>query len=243
VSDAANTTFNTPVNPATFWGGQFVTDIDFGKLLGGKRDIYVTLSSTSGTRIVRSTDNGVNFFDVTGNLPNLVNVRCILVDPTNDNDWYVGSDLGVWVSYDGGTNWIPFSNQLPAASYVMDLEFDPYSSKIVAGTYGRGVFISDRFVLSVDDERSLPSEFVLSNNYPNPFNPKTTIKYSVPNLSFVTIKVFDVLGKEVASLVNDEKSVGSYEVEFNAGNLSSGIYLYRLQAGSFVETKKMVLMK
>ncbi|MCH7963780.1 MAG: T9SS type A sorting domain-containing protein [Bacteroidetes bacterium] len=80
-------------------------------------------------------------------------------------------------------------------------------------------------------------------NYLNPFNPTTTINYKIPELSFVTLKVYDVLGIEIATLVNEDKAVGSYEVEFDGSELTSGIYFYRLQAGSFFETKKMVLMK
>jgi len=87
------------------------------------------------------------------------------------------------------------------------------------------------------------NNYFLHQNHPNPFNPTTTIKYQIPELSFVTLKVYDVLGSEVATLVNEEKPVGSYEVEFNRTNLSSGIYYYRLQAASFIESKKMVLMK
>lgn len=90
---------------------------------------------------------------------------------------------------------------------------------------------------------SVPTEYILSQNYPNPFNPSTKIKYEIPEISFVNIKVYDVLGSEVVTLINEEQTVGSYEVEFDASNLPSGIYFYRLQAGSFVETKKMVLMK
>jgi hypothetical protein len=85
--------------------------------------------------------------------------------------------------------------------------------------------------------------YSLSNNYPNPFNPTTKISYQIPELSFTTLKVYDVLGSEIATLVNEEKSVGSYEVEFYGTGIVSGTYFYRLQAGSFVETKKMVLMK
>jgi len=98
---------------------------------------------------------------------------------------------------------------------------------------------------AVEDPGSngLPNEFSLHQNYPNPFNPTTTIKYQIPELSFVTIKVYDVLGNEVATLVNAKKPEGNYEVKFDAVSLPSGIYFYRLQAGSFVETKKMVLMK
>ena len=90
---------------------------------------------------------------------------------------------------------------------------------------------------------SLPTEFKLNQNYPNPFNPSTNIKYSVPENNFVSVKVYDVLGEEVASIINEEKSAGSYEVNFDASNLSSGIYFYTMRSGSFLETKKMVLMK
>jgi hypothetical protein len=95
---------------------------------------------------------------------------------------------------------------------------------------------------------NLPIEFLLSQNYPNPFNPSTTIRYSIPTSSLVTLKVYDVLGNMVSTLVNEEKPKGRYEVNFsttgeNAYNLPSGIYFYRLQAGSYVETKKMILLK
>lgn len=86
-------------------------------------------------------------------------------------------------------------------------------------------------------------DFELTQNYPNPFNPSTKIKYQIPELSFVTIKVYDVLGKEVTTLINEEKPAGSYEVEFDASRLPSGVYFYRLQAGSFIETKKMILLR
>ena len=89
----------------------------------------------------------------------------------------------------------------------------------------------------------IPTEFSLNQNYPNPFNPSTKITYQIPKVSFITLKIYDVLGKEITTLVNEEKPIGSYEIEFNAKNLPSGIYFYKIQAGSFVETKKMVLMK
>jgi len=94
-----------------------------------------------------------------------------------------------------------------------------------------------------DDIHALPNFFNLEQNYPNPFNPTTAIKYQIPEISFVTLKVYDVLGKEVAILVNQERTSGNYEIEFDAPYLASGIYFYRLQAGSFIETKKMILMK
>ncbi len=87
------------------------------------------------------------------------------------------------------------------------------------------------------------SKFELRANYPNPFNPTTRIVYSIPTSEFVTLGVYDVLGREVATLVNEEKSGGVYEIDFTASNLSSGIYIYKIKAGSFVESRKMMLMK
>jgi len=88
-----------------------------------------------------------------------------------------------------------------------------------------------------------PTDFVLEQNYPNPFNPSTSINYAVSNRQFVSLKVYDVLGNEVAILVNEEKPAGSYEVEFYGTGLTSGIYFYQLKDDSYIETKKMVLMK
>ena len=97
---------------------------------------------------------------------------------------------------------------------------------------------------SVDEQSNqLPLAISLEQNYPNPFNPTTSINYSVPSNNNVALKVYDILGNEIATLVNEQKSVGSYEVEFNAGNLPSGIYFYTLTSGNFVQAKKMMLVK
>ena len=85
--------------------------------------------------------------------------------------------------------------------------------------------------------------FTLEQNFPNPFNPTTSIKYQLSDVGFVTLKVYDVLGNEVALLVNEKKEVGSYEVSFDASKLSSGVYIYQLNVNEFINTKKMVLMK
>jgi len=93
------------------------------------------------------------------------------------------------------------------------------------------------------NDANLPKEYVLVQNYPNPFNSTSVIKYSIPKLSQVTIKIFSTLGEELETLVNEEKSVGTYELKWNAANLPSGVYFYQLRSGSFVETKKMILIK
>lgn len=93
------------------------------------------------------------------------------------------------------------------------------------------------------DDYLVPKNYELTQNYPNPFNPSTTIEYSIPKDAAVSLKIYDVLGKEVATLVNDQKSAGTYILNWNASNFSSGLYFYRLTAGEFTETKKMFLVK
>ncbi|MGB5287331.1 MAG: T9SS type A sorting domain-containing protein, partial [Ignavibacteriaceae bacterium] len=97
--------------------------------------------------------------------------------------------------------------------------------------------------VGVQKEQLSSNSFYLHNNYPNPFNPYTKIKYFIPALSFVTIKVFDLLGKEVATLVNEEKAAGEYEIEFDGKGLSSGMYYYKLTVNDFSQTKKMILLR
>ncbi len=121
-----------------------------------------------------------------------------------------------------------------------DVPFGTYNYRIKQidfdGTY-------EYFILEDEVEISSPGNFVLLQNYPNPFNPTTTIKYSVVEKTFVRLIIYDVAGSEVAVIVNKEQKAGEYEIDFNAGNLTSGVYFYRLQTGNFVETKKMILMK
>ena len=105
--------------------------------------------------------------------------------------------------------------------------------------------------VSVETEKTLVDKFILVQNYPNPFNPSTKIKFTVPSIiasgakqsQLVTLKVYDILGREIATMVNEEKPAGEYEVEFNGSNLPSGVYFYEINAGDFKETKKMVLIK
>ena len=114
-----------------------------------------------------------------------------------------------------------------------------YSYPIRTDTIGRkGIVITE-----VKDKPTQKSSFILYQNYPNPFNPTTTINYSVPIQSFVTIKIYDILGKEVATLVNDNKPAGNYRAEFNGSKLVSGVYFCRIESGSYIQTEKLVLIK
>jgi hypothetical protein len=98
-------------------------------------------------------------------------------------------------------------------------------------------------VSGIDNTSDIPLEYRLEQNYPNPFNPSTKISFSIPEKSFITLKVYDILGNEVASLLNEEKPAGYYNLDFNASRLSSGVYFYKLKSNGIVQTRKMILEK
>jgi hypothetical protein len=172
----------------------------------------------------------------------------------------------------GGVNWstnappilplwlsVPLdsANCLPDSTVVIEVIFN--AAEIDSGDFYSNLLINSNdpvqplinipihmlvsTTLDVRNEKLLPIEFNLYQNYPNPFNPTTTIKFQIPELSFVTLKVYDVLGSEIETLVNEEKPVGSYEIEFNATSFPSGVYFYQIKAGNFIQTKKMILLK
>jgi hypothetical protein len=103
-----------------------------------------------------------------------------------------------------------------------------------------------KYDITVDVENfhaEVPTDFTLYQNYPNPFNPSTKIRFVIPKSSFVNIKVYNVLGKEIVTLINEERPAGNHEVEFSGTDLPSGVYFYKLQTGSFIQTKKMILLR
>ena len=128
-----------------------------------------------------------------------------------------------------------------------------YSAAMLKGFVKDGIVYGNLSLVGVDDDNEVPKEFSLSQNYPNPFNPTTNIGFRIAKFGFVSLKVFDVLGREVATLVNEEKQPGVYEVEFsaeggsayggNASDLASGIYFYSIKAGDFSSTRKLILLK
>ena len=167
------------------------------------------------------------------------------------NIW-IGTNQGL-VKFNG-TDWFLFntSNSGLPGNYISEIAIDKNENTWIA-TYGGLAVYKEGGVVAVEDKKGKPllNDFLLYQNYPNPFNPSTSIQYQVSSNSQVSLKVYDVLGNEVATLVNEEKPSGSYEVEFNASHLSSGIYFYQLKAvdpetssgQGFVETKKLILMK
>ncbi|NWG29640.1 MAG: T9SS type A sorting domain-containing protein [Ignavibacteriaceae bacterium] len=157
----------------------------------------------------------------------------------------------LWYSSDAGINWsiITDNIQYPYNSFIWQVpQLNSDSCLVRVGYFPCAYDVSNNFFsitfpVSVETEKELPTKFSLSQNYPNPFNPTTNIEFRIADFGFVSLKVYDVLGNEIATLVNEKKPAGEYEVEFDASNLPSGIYFYQLKAGSFTETKKMILLK
>jgi len=145
----------------------------------------------------------------------------------------------------------PFATGLPRSVVASDFDQDGKTDIAIVSSVASGV--DSLFVLynlgggtvGIQDQETveIPTSHLLSQNFPNPFNPTTTIKFSIPEASVVTLKIYNILGEEVKTLVDEFKEIGNHSVQFNANNLASGMYLYRIQAGSFVETKKMILIK
>jgi photosystem II stability/assembly factor-like uncharacterized protein len=155
----------------------------------------------------------------------------------------VGDEGKILRTMDSGENWIEQTsgtiNSLKGVHFVNEL------IGWVVGDNGTILHTTNGGVSFIEEEQidEMPSEFLLSNNYPNPFNPSTKIQYSVPQSSNVVIKVFDIGGNEIETLINEEKPAGTYELTWNAALLPSGVYFYQLKAGEFVSTKKMILLK
>ena len=141
----------------------------------------------------------------------------------------------------GGDNWYVINTGSSVELWSIDFANDSIGyaigSTVVLKTTNGGI----TFVNNGSNE--VPSKFLLYQNYPNPFNPETIIRYELQAAAYVTLKIFDVTGKKITALVNREMNTGSYEVHWDASAYSSGIYFCRLQAGDYVQTQKMVLVK
>ena len=222
--------------------GQGVTGFSAYQV-GSSNVVFATLTGTTDDRIFKSTNNGQTWVSVTNDLPPMVNLTCVLVDRFNQNVLYVGSDFGVFGSANGGQNWVNISDGLPSTPVVNALS-QRFNGEILAATYGRGVFAAARGVpTSAGGEIDLPKNFALDQNYPNPFNPLTSISFSIPDRRYVRLVVFDVRGRELETLEDGTLDAGRHVVRWNATRYASGVYYYRLEAGTYRQTKKMILVK
>ncbi len=188
--------------------------------------------------IFMSTNNGASWEAKNAGLTH-TDVNCIFVDGTK---LFVGTfSGGVFFSSDKGTTWKAINTGLTTAVVNALIV---YGSNLFAG--GSGIWKRPAIeVVTNNDQPSagLPTHFSLQQNYPNPFNPSTTIAFTIPTQSMVVLKVYDAYGKEVATIQNGDLAAGEYSRQWNAAGFTSGMYFYRLHAGSYVETKRLILLK
>jgi hypothetical protein len=152
-----------------------------------------------------------------------------LMSDSTHRHWHPTGMMG-W----NGSTWVSLGGTMTGNTVIL-ASTQIYSAYAFIGTSSGATSVADRQVI--------PGEFRLDQNYPNPFNPSTTIRYGVPQKSIVQLRVFNILGQQVAQLVNREEEAGSHEVRFDASGLSSGVYFYKIQAGEFTQTKRFTLLK
>jgi hypothetical protein len=187
--------------------------------------------------IHRSTDGGQSWVHVF----NECDVHVLeWSKPPEDVVFAAGTD-GIFRSTDYGATWWAFNTGLPTR-LVSDIQATSSPDTIIAAAPDQGIFKFWQFLLEIKENLHPPSHFALEQNYPNPFNPSTTINYELPRASHVTLTVYDLLGREVATLVDGLEEPGYKSVEWNAAGVASGIYLCRLDAGDFVQSRKLLLL-
>lgn len=258
-TDASNglPTATTEINPVRTLS---IVPTDTSRVFAG-----LFMNTTNGGAYL--TTNGAGSWSrIHGNLPGTVGtlIRAGIIRPGTTNEFFVGFDgggantRGVYRTTNGGATWVDFNNGVLLNTFsVRALGFRTSGdSTIYAGVSlpvaNVGVYEYSWPPVGINDPNSgIPKEFNISQNYPNPFNPVTVIDFAVPKSSYVTITVYDVSGRNVKTLVSEQKSAGYYQVTFNAVGLSSGVYFYSITAGDvstplstgYTDTKKMILVK
>ena len=209
--------------------------------------VYASVYSYGGPPggIYKTIDGGLNWEEKNNGLTNNDwDIYSIAINSRNTNEIYIGTggEINMFRSTNGSEAWTRFDNGLPQSGHTNSVTIDTFYNRVYIGR-SNGIYIFDKMT-SVDEvsyERKI--DFILYQNYPNPFNPITQIKYSIVEDGLVTLKVYDVLGREITTLVNEEKQAGTYTVQFDASDLSSGIYFYSITTGAFYQTKKMILIR
>lgn len=207
---------------------------------------YVTLSGfrldSPLPHIFRTTNLGQTWQDISSNLPEAP-INVVLVDPLYPNRLYVGTDVGCFFTTNTGASWQAMGTGLPNSS-VNDMQIHAPTRIALAFTHGRSMWeLNLDDLTAVAENREIPVRMELHQNYPNPFNPTTTISFTLSRSAFVTLRVFDVRGRTVATLVHDDLPAGNHRNVFDGAGLASGVYFYRLQAGEAAQTRRMLLLK
>ena len=199
-----------------------------------------------GTALLYTTTAGTNWGAPPSALPGTANISGIV--GFGISWWVVRQGTAVYFSSNGGTSWATqYTAPAGAYRYIAKPRSPIYNSLFAVRTLG-GISKATGLTGISPVNSEIPEKFTLKQNYPNPFNPSTTIRFEIPKggnsgTSFVQLKVYDQLGREVKTLINDNMIAGVFEVSFDASNLSSGVYYYKITAGDFTATKKMTLVK
>ncbi|MEO8664398.1 MAG: T9SS type A sorting domain-containing protein [Ignavibacteria bacterium] len=206
-------------------------------------------SGFGGGHIFKTTNGGTNWSNISGNLPDSPGNDVMIYHPGMPTSIYLAAlDVGVFLTSNYGATWAELADGLPN-TVAMHLDYNEASNKLRIGTHGRGVYQITNLTGIPSVVSEIPGSYSLEQNYPNPFNPSTTIKYKVTNKGNVSLRIYNALGKEVETLVDGIHNAGTYEMNFNAGDLTSGVYYYKITVdaldggNSFSDTKKMILLK
>jgi len=236
---SGTSSINKTTDGGATWNFQFMTT-DF-RVIYAFNFVNATTGWASGYReiVLKTTDGGANWIQQR-DMNNSVGLYWINFVNANTG-WFAGDNGEALSTTDGGSTWnvlnlfsgrfeqVQFVNQ--TTGWIVGGQAKIYKTTNLGGLTGN---VSNS---------GIASEFSLNQNYPNPFNPSTVISYSIPKNEFVTLKVFDAIGREVTTLVNENETAGNYEITFDASQLSTGIYFYRIEAGEYTVTKKMLLIK
>ncbi|MGB2959507.1 MAG: T9SS type A sorting domain-containing protein, partial [Bacteroidota bacterium] len=187
---------------------------------------------------IHKTTNGGTTWQLVKSAPSPYFVSC---SPGGTRIWSGTKEINA--SDDMGGTWYSQAVTLPGGAALRCGSFLSKDMGVIVGDNTVLVTTNGGIITGAEDAEQLPQEYMLLQNYPNPFNPSTTIAFAVPHGGFVTLKVYNLLGEEVATLIAGDHAAGTFKATWDASELPSGVYFYRLMAGDYVQTKKAVLMK
>lgn len=235
-STTGSTGFFISTNSGFSFSGPYNVNTCWGIMQKSPNELYM-VTTTTGTPFTKSTNGGYNWTTVSAQPGSMRGCSLDLA-----NNIYINGNGGVFKSTNDG---LSFTNTGLTASGNQIVSHGNKMYAAVTGSTTGGVWIyTDTTLTAVTPlTTAIPKSFELKQNYPNPFNPVTTIEFSVPVEGFVTVSIFDIMGREVRTLVNEKLQPGMYKTSFDGSQLTSAVYFYKLSAEGFSETKKMLLLK
>lgn len=229
------------ITDSTVLPKRYATDLTIHPI--NTNEVYATFGGFGSGHIFKTSDGGITWQNISSNLPDLPH-HAVILDPEYNQNIYVGNDLGVYVSTNSGVSWNEFMAGMPYA-LVLDLSVVYPNRKLRAATYGNGIY--ERKLIEnpvmINSNNLKITTYKLDQNFPNPFNPKTVIRYDLPSGNHVTLKIYDAVGKLLKVLINGYISAGNHKIDFDASEFSSGVYFYKIDADNFTSTKSMILLK